>query len=307
MTRAARGALLLVVLSLCACPGEETLRVVPMPRDMPDLARPDAGEDSTSDLDGADISTSDMSSMPFLDMSIIEDSPADLSEDSAPDLIEDIVPDLRVKSACPSDMVQLDAVCMDRYEAPNVAGELPLVMYTFLEAEAWCAARDKRLCFDDEWRGACAGRANTAYPYGAAHRPGICRDEARWRAYNQTLLNGWPAGASGPQHNSLDALLADVRTRGAAAQAAADHIEALYQGAGSGQYAGCTNETGVMDLTGNVEEWTRRRDGGMANFHGNLKGRYWAETRTCQSNITTHGDTFRFYEIGFRCCRDLNL
>jgi formylglycine-generating enzyme required for sulfatase activity len=67
---------------------------------------------------------------------------------------------------------------------------------------------------------------------------------------------------------------------------------------------GCTAGNGVFDLTGNIEEWTRRRDGGQANFHGNLKGRYWAETRTCQNSITTHGDTFRFDEIGFRCCRE---
>lgn len=39
-------------------------------------------------------------------------------------------------------------------------------------------------------------------------------------------------------------------------------------------------------------------------FHGCLKGRYWADTRTCQDIILTHGDLFRFYEIGFRCCKN---
>lgn len=33
-------------------------------------------------------------------------------------------------------------------------------------------------------------------------------------------------------------------------------------------------------------------------------GRYWADTRTCQDIILTHGDLFRFYEIGFRCCKN---
>jgi len=61
---------------------------------------------------------------------------------------------------------------------------------------------------------------------------------------------------------------------------------------------------GAYDLCGNVEEWTRRRDGGEPQFHGKLKGRYWAETRTCQNGVISHGDGFRFYEIGFRCCRD---
>ena len=43
---------------------------------------------------------------------------------------------------------------------------------------------------------------------------------------------------------------------------------------------------------------------GAQGFTGNLEGRYWAEHRTCQDDITVHGDAFRFYEIGFRCCRD---
>jgi formylglycine-generating enzyme required for sulfatase activity len=76
----------------------------------------------------------------------------------------------------------------------------------------------------------------------------------------------------------------------------------LYQGEGGGENAGCVNEYRVFDLVGNVEEWTRRADGAGTDFHGALKGRYWAESRTCQSTVTTHGDTFRFYEIGFRCC-----
>jgi hypothetical protein len=78
----------------------------------------------------------------------------------------------------------------------------------------------------------------------------------------------------------------------------------LYQGAGGGDTTACVGAAGVYDLVGNVEEWTRRRDGGTVNFHGNLKGRYWAEFRTCQSGVTTHADPFRFYEIGFRCCFD---
>jgi formylglycine-generating enzyme required for sulfatase activity len=81
-------------------------------------------------------------------------------------------------------------------------------------------------------------------------------------------------------------------------------VEALYQGEGGGNNPGCVNDFGVYDLVGNAEEWTLRADGGSTDFHGALKGRYWAESRTCQSTVTTHGDTFRFYEIGFRCCAE---
>jgi hypothetical protein len=283
---------------LLGCPGADTLDVSTPGADL----GADLGADMSSppDLDAPDLPVDPPDEEP--DTAVALDAAPDLD---APDLADpvDTPPDMPPITPCPAQMALVGEVCMDLYEAPGVAGERPLVMYTLLEAESWCEARGKRLCFDDEWRSACEGAAMTAYPYGAAHQPGVCRDEARWRAYTQSTLNGWPAGVSSPQIESLDALLAEARTRGAAATAAADHIEALYQGVGSGTYAACTNETGVMDLTGNVEEWTRRRDGGQPSFHGTLKGRYWAETRTCQSAITTHGDTFRFYEIGFRCCQ----
>jgi len=210
-------------------------------------------------------------------------------------------------SPCPSDMVYLQPAdaCMDLYEAPNHAEALPLVMYTFVEAEAWCEARDKRLCFEDEWLLACEGSQAYAYPYGDTLEPGRCNDDKIWRTYNQTLLNGWPPSASSTDIDSLDALFAAARAVSATATAAADHVESLYQGEGAGANQSCVGEHGVFDLVGNVEEWTRRRDWSDPQFQGNLKGRYWAESRTCQSSVRTHGNGFRFYEIGFRCCRNV--
>lgn len=205
---------------------------------------------------------------------------------------------------CPVEMVEVGDACMDRYEAPNVAGALPLVMYTFTEGEAWCAARGKRLCFDDEWQRACEGAAADPYPYGATHEPGVCNDDATWRVYDQSLLNGWPASASSPTITSLDQLWTTAAAVSSTAAAAVAHVQSLYQGTGGGDRAGCVGAAGAYDLVGDVEEWTRRRDGGTAQFHGNLKGRYWAEARTCQSSVLVHGDAFRFYEIGFRCCLD---
>lgn len=207
--------------------------------------------------------------------------------------------------ACPAEMVLVGSVCMDRYEAPNKLGELPLVMLHFDEAESWCAHRGKRLCFDDEWTLACGGPDALAYPYGDTLDPGVCNDDQVWKQYNQTLLNGWPWTLATDEIETLGELLDAARATGATGKAAADHVEALYQGTAAGVKIGCVGPAAVFDLTGNVEEWTRRRDGGETSFHGNLKGRYWAESRTCQQGVKTHGDTFRFYEIGFRCCREL--
>ena len=194
---------------------------------------------------------------------------------------------------------------MDRYEAPNREGALPLVMYNYIEAQAWCEARGKRLCYDDDWTQICGGPEGYHYPYGNTYQPGICNDEEVWRTYVQSKLNGWPSGVSTPVVDSLAQLLADAAAASAGGAVASEHVEGLYQGEPSGINTGCTNGYGAFDLSGNVEEWTTRRNGATTDFHGNLKGRYWSETRTCQSNITTHGDHFRFYEIGFRCCRDI--
>jgi len=198
-------------------------------------------------------------------------------------------------------------ICMDLYEAPNIVGGLPFVMFDFLEAEAWCGARDKRLCFDDEWTTSCEGSAGWAYPYGDTRVPGVCNDEETWLVYDQSKLNGWPLDVCTPTVSSLSELFALATAASSSGAIASAHVQALYQGEPSGSNAGCVSESGVFDLCGNVEEWTRRRDGGAPSFHGNLKGRYWADTRTCQDNITVHGDGFRFYEIGFRCCREPTL
>ena len=212
--------------------------------------------------------------------------------------------DVADTSACPADMAPTGAVCMDRYEAPNVAGVEPLVMYTYDEAESWCEARSRRLCTDAEWESACAGSNGSAYPYGDTREAGVCNDDKTWLVYDQSRLDEWPASASATDVSSLDDLLTRASASSAAGADAADELSSLYQGDGGGESPGCSSDGVIFDLVGNVEEWTRRADGGEASFHGNLKGRYWADTRTCQDNITTHGDAFRFYEIGFRCCQD---
>jgi len=255
------------------------------------------GPGATDADDTAPIDTSEAIDTAYVDAS----EPGDAAADSdPPDTGGD---DAATSGACPADMALVDGVvCMDLYEAPNVAGAQPLVMLTFTESEAWCGARGKRLCFDDEWQSACEGTANTAYPYGSTRVPGKCNDEEVWRVYTQSLLSGWPYGLAVSSADTLDELYALARASGSAGTAAADHVAALYQAEGGGTNAGCVGEAGVFDLVGNVEEWTRRRDGGAPDFHGKLKGRYWAESRTCQQGVTTHGDAFRFYEIGFRCC-----
>ena len=208
------------------------------------------------------------------------------------------------KGGCPDDMVRVADVCMDRYEAPNRPGSLPIVMYTFYQAEEWCGARGKRLCYDDEWTRACQGPKGWNYPYGPTHRAGACNDDKRWLQYDRVLQRRWPTQVSTEAVEGLNELLTEAATTSPDGEESAEHIQWLYQADPSGHREGCGSYEGVFDLVGNVEEWVRRRDGGRPEFTNRLMGRFWAEQFHCNMTVSNHGNGFRFYEIGFRCCTE---
>jgi hypothetical protein len=189
------------------------------------------------------------------------------------------------RGGCPSRMARVRDVCVDRFEAPNRRGARPLVMQSANDAVAWCAAHHKRLCTEDEWMAACQGDEHRRYPYGSEHVDDRCNDDKPWRTVNEATLAKWPA----PEAHA--------------------HARELYQATPSGSKHQCVSESGVSDLTGNVEEWVVR-----TRQHGNdwpyvLIGCYWSGCYgggkpTCHSTNDAHGPEFRFYETGFRCCRD---
>lgn len=74
------------------------------------------------------------------------------------------------------EMVKVGSIYVDKYEAPNVAGQQPLVMYSYIEAQNWCAARGKRLLFDDEWVSIAEGPSSLPYVYGLIYDSQICND-----------------------------------------------------------------------------------------------------------------------------------
>jgi len=189
------------------------------------------------------------------------------------------------KGRCPGDMVLAGPVCIDRYEAPNAKGRSPYAFRTAAEGQAWCEAREKRLCTDVEWERACRGRAGTTLPYGDTHRPGRCTDDKTWKSPN------WPVLATHPH------------------PAATREADRLFDADPSGQRTQCKSADGAFDMTGNVAEWVKR----TRNFHTRhdhvLMGCYWSgcfkgATPSCSSANTAHPGDFRTAEAGFRCCRD---
>ena len=172
------------------------------------------------------------------------------------------------------------SVCMDRFEWPNRRGEEPHVMMRFVEAEASCASVGKRLCSEFEWEKACEGPQNTPWPYGWKKQIDTCNVDKPFRPYSESKLS------------SQQKAVRDAETR------------RLWQGEPSGARAGCESAYGVIDIVGNVEEWvtTSRPEW---PYRSSLKGGYWAKPWThCRGTNEGHGPQFRYYEIGFRCCRD---
>jgi len=188
---------------------------------------------------------------------------------------------------CPADMVALPSFCIDRYEAPNERGELPLSLMTAYDGEAWCAAREKRLCTETEWIRACEGPHGRRFPYGNDHRVSTCNDDKPWITVRWRWLAAWPRDPT-----VLEA------TR-------------LFQADMSGARAECASEEGVYDLTGNVAEWVRRAGAPpRPGYEHVLKGCYWAgcykqPEPNCEFTNAAHPSSFRTYEAGFRCCADL--
>lgn len=184
---------------------------------------------------------------------------------------------------CPPEMVNIENFCMDRYEAPNEPGAMPLAMQIAQDGEAWCEVRGKRLCTEAEWLRACEGSTKTKYPYGNTYKEHRCNDDKTWISPDWNALATWPS----PQ-----------------AQAEAS---SLYQADPSGSRADCISEDGILDLTGNVAEWVVRSFPTQKNYDHVLKGCYWSKcyggsNPSCTFVNGAHPGNFRTYEAGFRCC-----
>lgn len=187
-------------------------------------------------------------------------------------------------AVCPADMVSIPGACVDRYEAPNVAGAAPLAMQTALDGEAWCEARGKRLCTEAEWVRACEGASERKFPYGTTYVRGRCNDDKTWKSPSWSTLGTWPADA------------------------AKKEAERLYQADPSGSRDACVSEEGAFDLTGNVAEWVVRSFPNSTNYDHVMKGCYWSgcyggAPPSCAFVNPAHPGGFRTYEAGFRCCR----
>ncbi len=210
---------------------------------------------------------------------------------------------------CPPDMASIgNRFCIDRYEgslvergddgalrawspftppptnrvllAQSVAGVTPQGYISGAQASRACAAVHKRLCQPVEWRAACVGSQGTAYPYGPARVPGKCHDSGvapMIVLHAAELKSGWgPVALNDPRLNQIDGTVAKT-----------------------GAFAECTNDYGVYDMVGNLDEWT-------ADPNGTFQGGFWLDTdqhgEACAYRTIAHDFAYHDYSTGFRCC-----
>lgn len=143
-------------------------------------------------------------------------------------------------------------------------GVLPWAEVTWPQAQAACALAGGRLCTDAEWSLACGGMNAAAYPYGAQFDADAC--------------NGGGYDVDPDTDGVQDGLLHTGR------------LERCDRG-------------GVLDLSGNLKEWTAQAQDGLRVVRG---GGYESNVPAglmCNQRSDLKAEGFRHPGIGFRCCR----
>jgi len=194
--------------------------------------------------------------------------------------------------------------CIDVFEFPNKACELPLVWVAPSQAQKLCKMQGKRLCDQGEWNLACR-----ADPDGTPDRRYAYGDELDLTACHTNTPHRQAC-------NTHDAM--------AAFRTCTTDTEP------SGSFPQCRSRFGVFDQHGNVAEIMTRREGGQTLTQ--LKGSAWfyvevarepnaAGARPSSNGMNTYPDHCNFdprwhveniesawhvnYHLGFRCCKSI--
>jgi len=213
---------------------------------------------------------------------------------------------------CPQDMVLVPedpllgvdrAFCIDRYEASrsdasathpgsatDIARSIPGVLPWYanpMTPEAMqdfrnaCAAANKRLCESHEWFDACTGPAERTYVFGDVFDVETCNCV-------DTFCDDHCAESGIPVEDCVTS-------------ANCGYTYSCYRLTPTGQFAGCTNEYGTYDVTGNLWEIVpSSTDARGYEVRGGAFNCAGASTRLqCSFNAS-----WTSLYAGFRCCRD---
>lgn len=186
-------------------------------------------------------------------------------------------------SVCKSKERQPKLFCIDRYEHPNRAGELPTLLVSWTDAKKACEAQGKRLCTEAEFNFACEGEAMLPYTYGFVRDATKCSIDKEYRKRRKKLY---------PYERCQ-------RT-----PACKEHLAELDQRLPAGSMKDCVSPFGVYDMNGNINEWVELPGKKYPDRSG-LKGGWWGPVRNrCRPTVGFHKEDDYGYEAGFRCCKD---
>ena len=189
-------------------------------------------------------------------------------------------------SKCLSEKVHMH-FCIDRYEWPNKAGQIPQDWMTYFDAKKAVESVGKRLCTHREWTLAAEGPNMHPLPYG----DGYHRDKTKCNFDNKN------PGIDVFQSKRPD-------------DDASKALRALLVPSGSKD---CVSDFGVHDMSGNIDEWVvneSSQDLCINKTSGNCRtglmgGHIWHVRNASRPMTTAHGAGFGWYETGARACKDI--
>ena len=146
-------------------------------------------------------------------------------------------------------------------------GVLPWSTVGYNAARSACEVAGYRLCTGAEWLAACEGAGAQRYPYGGTYAATTCNGADR---------DAVPGGR-------------------------VDHVVTL-----TGELPMCISEDGAFDLSGNVKEWTRDRQGtvGGRAIHVVRGGSFESPELglSCATDLSRATVDTTLPTLGFRCC-----
>ncbi len=177
--------------------------------------------------------------------------------------------DFRCAEYAPSTCLSKERVpmrfCIDKYEYVAPGDTLPENHQSWTMADKTCRGQGKRTCWESEYNFACEGEDMRPYPYG------------------------WKRDTTACNADHIDVV--------------DDHGKLKDMRAAPGEYPRCASPFGVMDLSGNLEEFVSID--GTTPIRPAMKGAYWQPSRNfCRAAQTAHDRYYNGTETGFRCCSD---